>query len=96
MLAIDRFNRTNNASGRDRSLPDVVGSRWLHDMRRRVADGAIRVGQPICMKVRLLNRGAEEEKNGTEDGKHETRTRVRNPILTHSSHDYDYYTSIRF
>jgi hypothetical protein len=82
VLAINRFNRTNNASRRDRSLLDVVRSRWLHYMRRSVADGAISVGQPVRMKVRLLDRGAEDEKNGTEDGKHETRTGPRCRFLT--------------
>ena len=61
-----------------------------------MADGAVSVGQSIRMKVRLLDRGAEEEKDGAEDSKHEARARVRCRMLTHSSHDYEYYTSIRF
>jgi hypothetical protein len=60
VLAIDRLNRKYNASGGDRSLLRVARSRWLHHMRRGVAYGAIRVGQPIGMKVRLLDGGAEE------------------------------------
>jgi hypothetical protein len=50
-----------------------------------VADGAIGVSQSIRMKVRLLDRGAEEEKDGAEDGKHEApapvRCRVADPLL---------------
>jgi hypothetical protein len=65
-------------------------------MRRGVADGAIGVSQSIRMKVRLLDRGAEEEKDGAEDGKHEAPAPVRCRVLTHSSHDYGYYTSIHF
>jgi hypothetical protein len=60
VLAADRLNRKDNASGGDRSLLHVAGSRWLHHMRRGVAYRAIRVGQPIGMKVGLLDSGAEE------------------------------------
>jgi hypothetical protein len=60
VLAIDRFNRKNNASGGDGSLLRVARRRWLHHMRRGVAYGAICVGQPIGMKVHLLESGAEE------------------------------------
>jgi hypothetical protein len=66
----------------------VARSRWLHHMRRRVAYRAIRVGQPIGMKVHLLDRGAEEQKDGAQDRKHETFTRFRCPVLAHSSHTY--------
>ena len=61
-----------------------------------MADGAVRVGQSIRMKVRLLDRGAEEKKDGAEDGKHEARARFRCRMLIHSSHYYRYYTLIRF
>jgi hypothetical protein len=57
-------------------------------MGRRVADGAVGVGQSIRMKVRLLDGGAEEEKGGAEDNKHETSARARCRMLTHSSHNY--------
>jgi hypothetical protein len=88
MLAIDRFNGQDYASGGDGSLLDIVRSRWLHHVRRSMADGAVRVCQPIRMKVGLLDSGAEEEKNGAQDGKHETLTRLRCPVLGHSSHTY--------
>jgi hypothetical protein len=61
-----------------------------------VADGAVGVGQSIRMKVRLLERGAEEEKDGAQDNKYKACARLRCRMLTHSSHDYRYYTSIRF
>jgi hypothetical protein len=59
VLAVDRFNGQDNASGGDGSLLDVARSRWLHYMRRRVADGAVRVCQSVGMKVRLLDSSAE-------------------------------------
>ena len=71
VLAVDRFNGQDYASGGDGSLLDVARSRWLHHMRRSVADGAVRVCQPIRMKVGLLDGDAEEEKDDTEEGKHE-------------------------
>jgi hypothetical protein len=88
VLAVNRLNRKDNASGEDDSLLRVARRRWLQHMRRGVAYGAIRVGQPIVMKVRLLERGAEEEKNGAQDGKHETFTFLQYPVLAHSSHGY--------
>jgi hypothetical protein len=63
-------------------------------MGRRVADGAVSVDQSIRMKVRLLDRGAEEEKDGAENSQHKARARLRCRMLTHSSHRYGYYTSI--
>ena len=42
---------------------------WLHYLMRGVANRAIRMRQSIRMKVCLLNRGADEEKNGAHDGK---------------------------
>lgn len=60
VLAVNRFNREYDASRGDRSLLRVTRRRWLHHMGRGVADRAIRVSQPIKMKVRLLDGGAEE------------------------------------
>ena len=88
MLAVDRFNGQDYASGRYGSLLDMARSRWLHHMRRSVADGAVRVCQPIRMKVGLLQSGAEEKKDDTEEGKHEAFARFRCPVLAYSSHDY--------
>src|SRR6476646_8894322 len=85
VFAIDRFNRKNNASGGDGSLPDAAASGWLHDMRRGVADGAVSVGQSIRMKVRLLDGGAEEEKDGAQEGEHKS---LASPVSVYSSHDY--------
>jgi hypothetical protein len=40
------------------------------------------------MEVGLLDRGTEEEKDDTEEGKHEAFARFRCPFLAYSSHDY--------
>ena len=85
VLAIDRFNRKNNASGRDGSLPDAAASGWLNDMRRRVADGAVRMREAIRMEVRLLDSRAKEEKDGAQNGEHKS---FASPVPAHSSHDY--------
>ena len=88
VLAVDRLNGQDYASGGDGSLLDVTRSRRLHYMRRSVTDGAVRVCQPIRMKVGLLDSDAEEEKDDTEEGKHEAFARFRCPVLAYSSHDY--------
>jgi hypothetical protein len=85
VLAVDRFNRKDNASRGDGSLQDVGRGRWLDNMRRSVAYGAVRVGQPIRMIVCLLDSDAEEEKDGAQDGEHETFACF--PVVAYSSHD---------
>jgi hypothetical protein len=76
VLAVDRFDRKYNASGGDGSLLEVGRSQWLHYMRRGMAYGAVRVRQPIRMKVRLLHGSAEEQKA---DAKHGNKKRLRAP-----------------
>jgi hypothetical protein len=46
------------------------------------------VDQPISMEVGLLKCGAEEEKNGAQDGDHTTIARRRCSVLAYSSHIY--------
>jgi hypothetical protein len=88
VLAIYGFNGKDNASGGDGSLPDAARGGRLDYMRRGVAYRAVRVGQPIRMKVRLLDGGAEEQKDGAQHGEHETIARLRRRFLTYSSHGY--------
>jgi hypothetical protein len=88
VLAIERFNRKDNPSRGDGNLLEVARGGRLDYMRRGVANRAVRVGQPISMKVRLLDGGAEEEKDGAQDGEHEAFARLRCPVLAYSSHDY--------
>jgi hypothetical protein len=87
-LAVDRFNGQDNASGGDGNLLEVARGGRLDYMRRGVAYRAVSVGQPISMKVGLLDSGAEEEKDDAEEGNHEAFARFCCPVLTYSSHDY--------
>jgi hypothetical protein len=84
VLAVDRSNGKDNASGGDGSLLDAARGGRLDYMRRGVAYGAVRVGQPISMKVRLLDGRAEEEKDGAQDGEHKAFARFRCRFLTYS------------
>jgi hypothetical protein len=84
VLAVDRLNRQDNASGGDGSLADVAAGGRRHDMRRRVADGTVRMREAVRMEVRLLDSGAEEEKHCAQDGEHETCACFRRPFLAHS------------
>jgi hypothetical protein len=60
VLAVDGFNRKDNASRGDGSLLEVARGGWLDHMRRSVAYRAVRVGQPISVEMCLLKCGAEE------------------------------------
>jgi hypothetical protein len=60
VLAVNRFNRKHNASRGDGSLLELARGGRLDDMRRGVAYRAVRVSQPISMKMCLLQCGAEE------------------------------------
>jgi hypothetical protein len=88
VLAIDRFDGKDNASGGNGSLLDAAGRRRLHHMGRSVTDGAVGVRQPVRMKVRLLKRGAEEKKDCTQDSQHEMYACFRCPAVACSSHHY--------
>jgi hypothetical protein len=44
--------------------------------------------QPIRMKVCLLNAGADEKKDGADDGKQKVSAHIGRPILPHVSHRY--------
>ncbi len=62
--------------------------RWLNYLMRGVAYRAIRMRQPIGMKVGLLNRGADEEKNGADDRKQNLSAHFGRRHLPHTSHRY--------
>jgi hypothetical protein len=51
-----------------------------------VANRAVGVRQPIRMKVRLLNAGADEKKEGAHDGKQKTPAHLGRTMLCHVSH----------
>jgi hypothetical protein len=75
-------------------LLQVARGGRLDHMRRGVAYRAVRVGQPIRMKMCLLKCGAEEEKDGAQDCNHEALARSWCPILAYSSHTYQLLYSI--
>ena len=62
----------------------------LHYLMRSVAYCAIRMHQSIRMKVGLLNRGADEEKDGADDGKQNTSARFGHSILPRTAHRHQY------
>jgi hypothetical protein len=86
VFAVDRLNGKDGASRGDRSLTNAAASGWLHNMRRCVADGAVRMREAVGMMVCLLECGAEEEKGDAQDNEHEALTRLRCPALAHSLH----------
>lgn len=88
MFAGKPYAEEDDSRGGDGRLLHRAGSGWLDDVRGSVADRAVGVGQPIRMKVRLLNAGAYEKKDGAHDGKQKTPARIGRPILCHFSHLY--------
>jgi hypothetical protein len=78
----------DDSRGRDGCLLDGARGRRLNYLGRGMANRAICMGQPIRMKVRLLNRGACKEKDRANDGRQKTSAPFERPILTHSSHLY--------
>lgn len=60
----------------------------LDYLMRGVAYCAVRMRQAIRMKVGLLNRGADEEKNGADDRKQNLSAHFGRAILPHTSHWY--------
>jgi len=67
----------------------------MHDMRGRVADGAVRMRETSRMEMRLLDSRAEDEKDGAQEGEYES---LACPVPAHSSHDYRilYAADLRF
>lgn len=58
-----------------------------------MADGAVGVGQSIRVKVCLLDRGAEENKNGAQESAQHMSALFGHSILPHTTwHRYHYYT----
>jgi len=80
VVGADRFNREDDAGGRYWSLVHLSRSRWLYDMRCGVTDGAVRVREPVGVKVCLLERGAEEKQHDTHNCETKVIAPVRRPI----------------
>jgi hypothetical protein len=77
-----------DSRGRDRRLLNGVRDRRLDYLGRGMAYRTIRMCQAICMKMRLLNRGAHKKKNRAHDGKQKMSAHFDCPILTAFSHLY--------
>jgi len=88
VLAGKPYAEKNDSRSRDGCLLNGARGGRLDYVRRSVANRAVRVCQPIRMKVRLLNAGADEKKDGAHDGKQKTSARIDPSILCHFSHLY--------
>jgi hypothetical protein len=80
----------DDSRGRDRCLLDGARGRRLYYLGRGMANRTICMGQPIRMKVRLLNRSARKEKHRAHDGKQKTSARFECPTLTCFLHLYPF------
>jgi hypothetical protein len=89
-FAGEPYVEEDDSRGWDGCLLDGARGRRLDYLRCGVANRAICMGQPIRMKVRLLNRGARKEKDRAQDGKQKTSARFECPILTCFSHLYPF------
>lgn len=82
------YGEKNDSRGWNGSLLHRAGGGGLNDVRRSMADRAVGVCQAIRMKVRLLNAGAYEKKDGADDGKQKMSAPIVRPILCNFSHLY--------
>ncbi len=83
----------DDSRGRNGCLLNGVLRGWLYDLMRGVAYCAIRMRQSIRMVMGLLNRVANDEQEGADDGKQNVSAHCGRSILPHSLHLYQYYTS---
>ena len=86
MIGVDGFDREDYPSGRYGSQTRVVGTGWLNYMRRGMAYGAVRVSQAIGMEMNLLECGAEEKEEDTEEAKQQESALFRRPNLVYPLH----------
>jgi hypothetical protein len=88
MFAGQPYADKDDSCGRDGCLLHRARGGRLDYVRCSVANRAVRMRQPIRMKVRLLNAGADEKKEGTHDGKQEMPAHLGRTMLCHFSHLY--------
>ena len=88
MFAGQPYAEKDDSRSRDGRLLNGAGRGRLDYVRCSVANRAVRMGQPIGMKVRLLNAGAEEKKEGAHDGKQKMSAHFGRTLLCHFSHLY--------
>jgi hypothetical protein len=73
----------NDSRGRNGCLLNRAGGGRLDYVRRGVTNRAVRMRQPIRMKVCLLNADADDKKDGADDGKQKVSAHIGRPILPH-------------
>lgn len=83
MFAWDPYADKDDSRDRSDYLLNDALYGWLGHLLRGVAYRAIRMRQSIRMKVGLLNRGTDEEKNGAHDGEQNVPAQFGCSILPH-------------
>ena len=86
MFAGQPYAEKDDSCGRDGRLLHRARGGRLDYVRCSVANRAVRMRQPIRMKVCLLNAGAYEKKEGAHDGRQKVSAHIGRPILCHLSH----------
>jgi hypothetical protein len=86
VIGVDRFDGEYYASRGYGSQMGVAGTGWLHDMRRGVAYGAVRMSQAIGMEMNLLECGAEEKEEDTDEARQQESALFRRPNLVYPLH----------
>ncbi len=76
----------DDSRSRDGCLLNGAGGRRLNYVRCSVANGAVRMGQAIGMKVRLLNAGAYKKKEDAHNGEQKAPAHLGRTMLCHLSH----------
>jgi hypothetical protein len=90
VFAGKRYAEQDDSRCRNGGLLNGAFYDGLHYLMRSVANRAIRMHQSIGMKVGLLNRGADEEKDGAHDGKQNVSARFGHSILPLTAHRNQY------
>jgi hypothetical protein len=82
----------DDSPGRNGCLLNGVLRGWLYYLMRSVAYCAIRMRQSVRMVMALLNRVANDEQKGADDGKQNVSAHFGRSILPGNQHPYHYYT----
>ncbi|MFL6307706.1 MAG: hypothetical protein ACJ72H_29585 [Candidatus Sulfotelmatobacter sp.] len=83
----------DDSRGRNGCLMNGALYGWLYYLMRGMAYCAIRMRQSIRMVMGLLNRVAEDEQEGADDGKQNVSAHFGRSILPYTPHFYQHYTS---
>jgi hypothetical protein len=82
------YAEKDNSRGGDGGLLNGGGGGRLDYVRCGVANGAVRMCQPIRMEMRLLNAGAYEKEDGAHNGKQKISAYFGRAILCQFPHLY--------